>query len=247
MTRSSLIAIGFGAYVFALIVIAPATIVDAGLSYASNGRLRLAEARGTLWSGSGLIEIRDLDGQSRVVKNLAWRFRLDAALRGLFTYEVEFGYGYTPFPVTIFWSRIELKNADIQLPAAALGIGIPKLAAMELAGDLNLHIASLSLGRSATLGSATVQWLAAGSTLSPISPFGNYELRLNGNGSTVHATLHTLQGPLQLDGQGSWASGHSPVFSVLAHAPPPFQQRFEPFLRLISIERDAGRFELQLK
>lgn len=247
MTRWVLIAIGLGAYTFVLIATAPATLVDAGLRRASDGRLRLAEAQGTLWSGSGLIEIRGLGGHTGVAKSLTWRLHTDAALRARFTYEIEIGQGSAPFPVTIFWSRIELKNADISLPAAALGIGIPKLEALGLTGDVNLHIASLSIGRFTTLGSATLQWLAAGSALSPMSPLGNYELRLNGTGSIVHATLHTLQGPLQLDGQGSWIIGHSPVFLAMAYTPPQFQQRLEPFLRLIAVERDAGRFELQFK
>lgn len=247
MNRWALIAAGLGAYTFALIITAPATLLDVGLRRASDGRLRLIEAQGTLWSGSGLIEIRDLGGHNSVVKGLGWRLRIDAALRARFTYEVKFDQGTTSFPVTIFWSRIELKNADISLPAAALGIGIPKLAALGLSGDVNLHITSLSLGRSTTLGNATLQWLAAGSALSPISPLGNYELRLNGNGAVVQASLHTLQGPLQLDGQGSWGSGRSPVFLAMAYTAPELQQRLAPFLRLIAVERDAGHFELQLK
>lgn len=247
MTRWALIATGLGAYIFALIVTAPAILVDVGLRRASDGRLRLVEAQGTLWSGSGVIEIRDLNGHAGVSKSLAWRLRMDAMLRAQLAYEVKFDPGTGPFPVTLFWSRIELKDADISLPAAALGFGLPKLAALGLTGDLNLHIGSLSIGRSNTLGSANLQWLVAGSALSPISPLGDYELRINGNGATVQATLHTLQGPLQLDGQGSWGSGRNPVFLAIAHAPPELHPRLAPFLRLIAVERDAGRFELQLK
>lgn len=247
MTRWALIATGLGAYTFALIVTAPAILVDVGLRRASDGRLRLVEAQGTLWSGSGVIEIRDLSGHAGVSKSLAWRLRMDAMLHARLTYEVKFDLASPPFPVTIFWSRIELKNADISLPATALGIGIPKLAALGLTGDINLHIGSLALGRFTTLGSATLQWLAAGSALSPISPLGDYELRLNGNGVAVQATLHTLQGPLQLDGQGSWISGRNPVFLAMAYTSPELQQRLAPFLSLIAVERDAGRFELQLK
>jgi len=53
--------IGFfaAALIGALIVLAPATLIDARLERASDGRLRLAEASGTLWSGAGQIEMRD--------------------------------------------------------------------------------------------------------------------------------------------------------------------------------------------
>ena len=247
MTRWTLIATGLGAYTFALIATAPASLMDVGLRSGSDGRLRLVEAQGTLWSGSGVLEMRDLSGNSGMAKGLAWRLRMIALWRAQFTYDVKVDLGTAPFPVNLSWSGIELRNADITLPAAALGIGIPKLAALGLTGDMNLHIASLSLGRVTTLGSATLQWLVAGSALSPISPLGDYELRLHGDGTAVQATLHTIQGPLQLDGQGSWINGSDPVFLVTAYTSPELQPRLAPFLRLIAVERAAGRFELQLK
>ncbi len=246
MKRWALIAIGLGTYAVALIATAPATLVDAGLQRASDGRLRLAVAQGTLWSGSGQIEIRDAGGHAGLTKRLVWRLRPLAALRAQLAYEMEFDAGPRPFPVTIYWSRIELTNADIRLPASALGLGVPKLAALELTGEVNLHVSSLSIGRSAARGSATLQWLRAGSALSPVSPLGDYELRLDGKGSALSATLRTLQGPLQLDGQGSWSNGSKPVFLATAHMPDQFQQRLGPFLRLIAVERGAGRFELRL-
>ena len=46
MRRRSLLAIGLGIYAGALVVQAPATLVDAGLQRASSGRLRLAQAKG---------------------------------------------------------------------------------------------------------------------------------------------------------------------------------------------------------
>ena len=61
------------ALIATLIVLAPATLIDARLERASDGRLRLAEAQGSLWSGAGWIEIRDADGRAGVAKRLAWR------------------------------------------------------------------------------------------------------------------------------------------------------------------------------
>jgi general secretion pathway protein N len=246
MKRWSMLAIGAGVYALVLVATVPATLVDAGLQRASNGRLRLAEAGGTLWSGAGQLEIRDAGGQFGFAKHVAWRLRPGASFRAPLAYEIAFGSATRPFPLTIFWSRIELANADIHLPAAALGLGVPKLAVLELTGDVNLHVASFSMGRSATRGSATLQWLRAGSAFSPVSPLGDYELRFDGKGPAVHATLHTLQGPLQLDGRGSWAAGRRAEFLATANMPPRFRQRLEPFLRLIAVERGDGSYRLQL-
>jgi general secretion pathway protein N len=246
MKRWSLLAIGLGAYALALIATAPATLVDAVLQGASHGRLRLAEAHGTLWSGSGQIEIRDTGSRTGIAKSLAWRVVPESLLRGHLICEVELDQSATRFPVTLSLSRIELANADISFPAAVLGLGVPKLAPLGLTGDVLIHVASLSFARDAMEGSATLQWRAAGSTLTPVSPLGDYEVRLDGEGMTVHAFLRTIEGPLQLDGKGSWTHGDSPAFLAMARVPPQHQQQLAPLLRLIAVERGEGRFELQL-
>ena len=239
-------AVVLGAYAVALIATAPATLADAGLQRASGGRLRLAEAQGTLWSGTGQLEIRDPGGRNAVARPLAWRVVPESLLRGHLVCEIGLEQGRRRFPVTLSLSRIELANADISLPAAVLGLGVPKLAPLGLTGDVLVHVARLSIGRSATRGSATLQWRSAGSALTPVSPLGDFELRLEGEGPAVRATLHTLQGPLQLDGRGSWMRGDSPAFLAMARVPPQHQQQLAPLLRLIAVERGDGSFALQL-
>jgi general secretion pathway protein N len=95
-------------------------------------------------------------------------------------------------------------------------------------------------------GTATLQWRDAGSVITPISPLGDYELRLDGEGATVHANLRTIQGPLRLEGKGSWANGDHPVFLATARIPARHQQQLEPLLRLIAVEHGEGSIELQL-
>ena len=254
MTRWSLLegrigrySVGIGVYMLALVATAPATLVDAGLQRASYDRLRLAEARGTVWSGSGQIVIRDRGGRTGVARNVAWRVLPQSLLRGNLVCDVELEQATRRFPVTISLSRIELTNADISLPAAALGLGVPELALLELTGEVLLQVSSLSIGRNATRGNATLQWRAAGSALSSVSPLGDYELRLEGEGPAVRVTLHTRQGPIQLDGKGSWTHGGRPAFLATARVPPQHQLQLAPLLRLIAVERGDGSFELQLK
>ena len=67
------------------------------------------------------------------------------------------------------------------------------------------------------------------------------------DGATVQASLRTLQGPLQLDGRGSWASGRNPEFQGNARVPPQHMQQLAPLLRMIAVERGDGRFDLILK
>lgn len=246
MKRGQLLATGLAVYALALIATAPATLADAGLRHASDGSLRIAEARGTLWSGSGQIEIRDAGGRAGVAKDFAWRVVPQSLLRGHLVCEIGLEQAGRRFPVTLTVSGVELANADISLPATVLGMGVAKLAPLGLTGEVRVHVASLSIARDTLVGNATLQWRAAGSALTPVSPLGDYELRLDGEGTTVRALLSTIEGPLRLDGEGSWTRGARPVFLGMASVPPQHQQQLAPLLRLIAVERGAGSFELRL-
>ena len=245
------LAAGCGAFAAAVIAtsiaLAPATLMDARLAQASNGRLRLAEARGSLWSGAGWIEVREADGRAGIARRVAWRVLPESLLRGRLVAEVELDQAAKPFPVTLSLSRMEIAGAGIRLPAAALGLGMPRLAPFRLTGDVLLNITQLSLERGRADGDATLLWRGAGSALTPISPLGEYEVRLKAGGAGIEAILRTLEGPLQLDGKGSWMNGAAPSFVVTARIPAPQQDQLAPLFRLIAVERGAGTFELQIK
>ena len=247
MTRWWSIGLGLAAYALGLMAMAPASLVDAALQRASEGRLRLAEARGTLWSGSGQLELRDRMRRSGVAKSLSWRILPAYFLRGQFRCEVGLDLAAKPFPVTISLSGIEVADADFDLPAATLGIAVPKLAPLGLTGDVQLRVARLVFARRAIQGSATLLWRGAGSAYTRVSPLGDYELRFEAAGSAVRAALRTLQGPLQLDGQGSWAGGGNPAFAGTARIAPEHLQQLGPLMRMIAVERGEGSFALELK
>ena len=99
-----------------------------------------------------------------------------------------------PFRLAISLSRVEIADAGINLPAAALGLGMPKLAPLRLTGEVRVSIPHLSLERGRMDGDATLQWRSAGSALTPISPLGEYEMQFKAVGPDLHATLRTLEG-----------------------------------------------------
>ncbi len=247
MKRWSVAAVGLAAYGLAALISAPATLIDAGLTRISDGRLRLVATQGTLWSGSGQIEMRDLPGRSLFAKSLAWRVLPESLLRGHLVCDVELGQPAKSFAVTISPFRIALENADIGLPATALGLVVPRLAPLGLGGDLLLHVDSLSVEREQTRGKLALQWHDAASVLTPIAPLGDYELNVDGEDAIVHGLLTTLRGPLQLDGKASWNRGDDADFPVTARVPPQYLQQLGPLLQLVAVERSPGTFELQLK
>jgi general secretion pathway protein N len=235
-------------YLLGLAVSAPATLIDAQLRQASAGRLRLAEASGTLWAGAGQLELRDASRRTGVARHVAWRARPANPLAGpLLHYDVFLDHAAKPFPVALRLRQVELTQAVIRLPAAALALAEPKLAPLELTGDLVLRVERLALARGAARGDAVLQWHGAASALTRVSPLGDYEMRIDSDGAVVRAALRTLRGPLQLEGSGSWTSGRNPELQVIARIPPPQQQQLSPLLRLIAVDRGGGVFALQLR
>jgi general secretion pathway protein N len=247
MRPVGLVAIAAFFYAAALIVYLPASVIDARLQGASDGRWRLAAAHGSVWTGGG--QLVAFDGARRVIatKDMAWQLRPRALLQGQLRYEVELDRSPTHIAVTFAVMHTEVSDADITLPAAALSAAIPQLAPFELGGELQLHVARLSILQNRVEGEATVQWRAARSALTPVQPLGDYELTLKSQGAVMHGSLRTLRGPLELNGNGTWTPGGAPALLVNARVVPQFEDQLRPLLRLIAFERSAGNYELTLR
>ena len=240
-------AFGLGVYAVMLVALAPASLIDGRLGQASEGRLRLTQAQGSLWAGTGWIEVREPGGEAGVSQRVAWRVLPGSLLRARLAAEIRLERAERPFLLALSLSGIEIADAGVDLPAAALGLGLPKLAPFRLTGEVRLDIPRLSMARGRADGDATLRWRTAGSALTPIAPLGDYEVHFKAVGAEVHAELRTLAGPLQLEGKGAWANGAAPSFLATARVAPQHRDQLAPLFRLIAIERGAGIFELQTR
>lgn len=247
MKRWTLILTALGLYATVLLATAPATLIDRGLRDASQGRMRLAQASGTLWSGTGQLQSRDPRGRAGLSEGVKWRLRNINPWRAGLSFRVELDSGLRAFPLGLSWSELEVADAEFSLPALALGQLLPQLAPLGLSGEAHVQIPRMAIGTRSARGNAALQWRQAGSALTPVSPLGDYELRLQAHGSSGRSTLTTLQGPLQLDGRGSWGQGQRPQFLATARMPAPLKPQLAPFLRLVAVERGDGSFEWRLK
>ena len=246
MKRWQVGAAGFGAYAVALVVGAPAGLLGARLADSSDGRIQLTQARGTLWSGHGRIELRDDAGRTRLALPCAWQLRPASLWRARLVYALDVGADAPAAALSMSWSRVELSGMAIEMPAGALASLHPALVPLGLTGDVAVRIDDLRLEPGAMHGGAMLRWRAAGSVLAPVAPLGDYELRVDGQGPVVRATLRTLEGPMDLAGHGQWRSGSAPAFVATARLPPPLRKALVPFLRLVAVEQQDGSFEWTL-
>ncbi len=232
--------------VTALLAYAPATWLATALSEASAGRVQLIEPRGTVWTGSGRLQLTGGVGSrdSAVLPGqVDWRLR-----PGWLSLNLQVSADCcTSAPLqarlTPHWGGAALQVIDgrSQWPAALLaGLGTPWNTVLA-EGSLQLSTQGLSMawfeGRLTVSGQAEMAALALSSRLSTLKPMGSYRLKLIG-GPTPALELATLEGSLQLSGSGSW-TGPRLRFEGVASAAPEHEAALSNLLNIIGRRNGA--------
>lgn len=237
----------------------PARWVAGGLHAATGGAVSLADVRGTVWDGSGVLVIAGGAGSLDAVSlpgRLAWRLRpgrlpggaagatsspglvatltQDCCLRQpLRASATHGGEGVT----------VRLDALDWHAPAQLLsGLGAP-WNTLGFDGLLRLSGSDLQLRRSpwgglALHGRLVLAADGLSSRISHVRPLGSYRLELDGgaapggDGGGTQLTLATLDGPLQLSGEGAITPGGLRL-RALARAEPAYAQDLANVLGLI--------------
>jgi len=205
------------------IAFAPAAWLASTVASATQQRLLLADARGTVWSGSAVPLLTGGSGSrdaSSVPGRIAWtlglhglglevRLRQACCLNGTVALRVRPGWG------RMSATLVPPPGWVGQWPSAWLGgLGTP-FNTLQLGGAVRLlspgiHFESVQ-GRWQVKGRAALEIIGASSRLSTLDALGSYRLTLVGdeaNAGTSRLTLDTIEGALQLSGAGTWnASG----------------------------------------
>ena len=238
--------------VVALLAFAPAAWLAATLASASGERLLLADARGTVWSGSAAVVLTGGSGSrdaSALPGRLNWALAPDGAglalrarhaccINGELRLLLRPGLGRL---------RIELpaaQGAIGQWPAAWLaGLGTP-WNTLRPTGSLQLSSPGLTLeavgGHWLFTGRADLELIAMASRVSTLEVLGSYRLQLQGEsaGSSASVRLSTLSGPLQLSGSGQWAASKL-RFAGQASAEPGAEAGLNNLLNIIGRRQGA--------
>lgn len=203
---------GVAGVLAALIVFAPARWLAAAVQRASNSQIILNDPRGTVWEGSAQLVLTAGPGSTDAAAlpdRLAWSLRprwdgfslrLNAAC-----------CTQRAFETTLQWRpgrmRLHVGDSDLRWPAAMLsGLGTP-WNTLQFEGQMMLASKGLSVewsaGRLAVDGQAELMAQNISSRLSTLRPMGSYRITLQG-GNAPALRLQTLEGSLQLTGDGQW-------------------------------------------
>ena len=202
--------------VAAFALTAPASLVDARVRDATDGRVRLVGTRGTVWQGEGVVAAAD--GRWRVP--LAWRLDPLALARGSIVLTlVPTAAAAARGTVTAEDDTVQLTGVHVDLPAAAIESAWTRAPVPRLDGVLTLDAPSFRAQGPRTDGTFDVQWSRArvrlagfGASLGTVDAHG----RPDSGGTAV--ALQSQGGDILLRGTATWREGRAGVDATLTPA-----------------------------
>jgi len=206
--------------VVGLFVAAPAAWLAAAVSAASGDRVRLAEARGTVWQGSAIVVLTGGSGSrdaAALPGRMGWTLRPQGLALALTLRHACCLFGPTTIRIEPGLGRhaIVLPTAPAgigQWPAATLtGLGTP-FNTLQLGGTLRLSSPGARIellqGRWQLDGQLVLDLQGVSSRVATLDELGSYRVlvsgRRSGGDGTTTLQISTLGGPLQVSGQGQW-------------------------------------------
>jgi general secretion pathway protein N len=189
---------------FALIVafsiaLAPATLVDARIAKATDGRVRLADARGFWWRGSGIVSTSD----GRALVPVAWRVDMPALLRGALAVDLVDAAGSGILgTLTAHDDVTTIRDVRATIPAASIAALDRRLDVLTVGGNLALDVPSLALSANARSGNLRVVWARAGVVAGDtLVDLGNVSLDTRTEGDRLAGTIRNAGGDVAVDGK----------------------------------------------
>ncbi|MGH1360043.1 MAG: type II secretion system protein N [Burkholderiaceae bacterium] len=242
MRFALLIAAAVLGVVLALVGFAPATIADWGLQKATAGRLGLAETDGTVWQGTGRLVLIDVNNRTEGLRTtpgvaipgrLSWSVSKLPLILGIVDAQLKLDGMSDIVRLSGGVGEMRISAGQLSLPSVDLGrLGSP-WNTIKPAGALSLRWEGLILREGSFTGRADIELRNMASALTPVNPLGSYRIGVVGEGSQAKLDITTINGPLRLDGNGTWTSRRGVRFTAFATAEDREKDRLRTLLGLI--------------
>lgn len=210
--------VALGCLVAALAAFAPATLVDRRLAQATAGKLRLADAEGTVWNGRGIVA----DSSGRFGIPVTWRTSRKALLEGVARVQLQpvAGAGTPTGLVDAADDTLSLKSAVIELPAAALAGALPARALPTLGGTVTVSAPAFAWAKGAGSGTIDVRWRGARLVVGDIvADLGTVEIAIAPQGSGLGGRLSGTGGDVRIEGTMTLAGANAGIDATVTPAP----------------------------
>ncbi len=228
--------------IVALVGFAPATLADWGLQRATAGRLGLAETDGTVWRGTGRLVLIDVNSRARDARTVAgvaipgrvrWSVNMMPLALGIIDAGIRMDGMNEVVRLSGGLSEMRISAGQLALPSVDLGrLGSP-WNTIKPAGSLALRWEGLTLREGSFNGRADIELRNMASALTAVNPLGSYKIGVVGEGAQARLDITTINGPLLLEGQGTWNSRQGVRFTATASAEERESARLATLLGLI--------------
>lgn len=234
------------AILLSLVISFPAAWLAPLIERKTGGRFTLADAQGTLWSGSaylGVIANPAMATATVFPGRFEWtlsRWIVLGEVNARITNPQLLEHVLT---VIGDWRTWHVNQLMLRLPASQLAMFGAPLNTLKPSGQMCVLAQALivrSLPEGIEIhGAMQLQLNEIASVLSPVKPLGNYRVEFEWQGKRAQLTLTTLSGPLQLEGNGALANGRI-RFSGQAWALPEQESRLAILLNLLGRRHQVG-------
>ena len=163
-------------------------------------RVRLVDARGTVWHGSAFIGFSNGREITLVPGRIEWQ--VDGIRPGGIGARLTHAWLSSPLQVSLAREGVAFAKGSARLPAGVLASAGAPFNTLKPGGTLEASWTDTVLRGAALTGEVQIDWRDASSALSTVAPIGSYRLRVTGRGDGSALELATLSGPLQLQGRG---------------------------------------------
>ena len=248
MRAKAMAILGVAAYLVILALTMPANFIAARARAAAPGQVEMSEARGSLWRGSARARIA-ASGGHLIFERIEWSLVPARLLAGRIAFDVKaVGHGLAGLgQLARGFSRWELRDVAATGAAEALIPLAPLAAAWRPEGTLAISSPSLDWNDDDMRGDLRAEWKDAALSISEVRPLGTYRLDAHAEGGPAKLTIATVEGPLRISGQGSFAPPSKLTLSGEARAEGANAKALEPLLDLMGPRRPDGARALEIR
>lgn len=198
---------------------------------APRSKLRLVDARGTVWQGSALLGMSDGRATTLVPGRVEWRLEVLPRI----SVGISHPWLGEPLHVSFIENAIAFAAGSARLPAGVLASAGAPFNSLRPGGMLEARWTRGEVRDGAFTGELQIDWRDATSALSPIAPLGTYRVTASGRGNApVELQLRTLRGDLHLQGSGK-INGLQVRFRGTAAAEPGMQSALDGLLGVLGM------------
>ena len=246
-----------------MLVTAPASLVDWGLKEATSGRVRLADASGSIWTGQGRMVLVDVlaeanrDRQALQVRGPAslsgvvipgtirWQIAPLPLLIGRLQANASHESMARPVVISGTAGRLQATGGSLQLPSVNLArLGSPWTTVRPTA-SLGVTWQPFVIEQGRFSGRATLELRDVASALTPVRPLGAYRIDIDGTGAASVIRMTSIDGPLRLSGEGNWTPAAGLRFTAYAEADEAERLRLQSLLGLLG-RREGTRTMIKI-